>query len=578
MIAQIPHHLGQLLSQIRVSTDRHHLEPTWRVSLPTSHTPEETAVPVASRVTCGGCPREQTFRPPVQESPSHRQHTGEGSAPTAIDAHQAIPLGTQMPGPQAPSKPCPYARAPNPSKSAATRTGPRVRGGNSRTFPTVATANRQLPEELGTQSPHTTLRPRSHTRLAPPSQTPRDRTTPRVRTHVPHSQRTSSRGPTCAPLAWRPRALGGEPRRPLATRPPHPPGPRSPTAGTHIQTRGRPGPRCRRRHAREPASEPRGRDAGAQTPDPPPPVIPLPTPTRPQTRLRTAGSRRRGADPRHAAARDPAADADTPANPPQNRRVETPGRRPQTRRCCPGPRCRRRHAQEPASEPLGRDAEAETPDVQPPGTPLPTPTRPRTRLRTTGSRRRGAEPRPAARDQFAEADTPKNPLQNGRVKMPGEDPRRTAARDHTADADTPKNPLQNHWVKTPGRRPQTHRPPRTKLPTPTRPRTRFKTTESRRRGGDPRRTAARDPAADADSQEPAAEPLGRDAEAKTPDPPPPPGTPLPTPTPKNRSQPRTVHTRTPPETLARQLTVAAAVAERPRGRLLRDTRAHKLRP
>lgn len=97
MTAKIPHHLGQLLSQIQISTDRHHLEPTWRVSLPPSHAPEETAVPVAARLTCPG---EQTFRPPVQESPSHQQHAGEGSAPTAIDAHQAIPLETQMPGPQ----------------------------------------------------------------------------------------------------------------------------------------------------------------------------------------------------------------------------------------------------------------------------------------------------------------------------------------------------------------------------------------------------------------------------------------------------------------------------------------------
>ena len=260
------------------------------------------------------------------------------------------------------------------------------------TFPKVPTANRQLPEELGTPRPHTTLRPRSHTGLAPSSPTPRDRTTPHVRTHVPRSQRTSSCGPTCAPLAWRPRALGGEPRRPLAPRPPPPPGPGSTTAGT-------------------------------QTPDPlPPPGTPLPTPTRPRTRFRTAVSGRRGADPR------------------------LTGR--------PGPRCRRRHAQEPASEPLGRDAEAKTPD--PP-----------------------------------------------------------AVRDLGADADTPKNPLQNRRVGTPGCRPQTHWPS---------------------------------------------------------------GTPLPTPTPKNRSQPRTVHTRTPPEPLARQLTVAAAVAERPRGRLLRDTRAHKLRP
>ena len=100
MINKMPHHLGQLLSQIQISTDRHHLEPTWRVSLPPSHAPEETAVPVAARLACGGCPGEQTFRPPVQESPSHQQHAGEGSAPTAIDAHQAIPLGTQMPGPQ----------------------------------------------------------------------------------------------------------------------------------------------------------------------------------------------------------------------------------------------------------------------------------------------------------------------------------------------------------------------------------------------------------------------------------------------------------------------------------------------
>ena len=149
------------------------------------------------------------------------------------------------------------------------------------TFPKVPTANRQLPEELGTPRPHTTLRPRSHTGLAPSSPTPRDRTTPHVRTHVPRSQRTSSCGPTCAPLAWRPRALGGEPRRPLAPRPPPPPGPGSTTAGT-------------------------------QTPDPPPPPgTKLPTPTRPRTRFRPPGRDAGVQTPDSLAVRDPAADADS---------------------------------------------------------------------------------------------------------------------------------------------------------------------------------------------------------------------------------------------------------------------------
>ena len=176
------------------------------------------------------------------------------------------------------------------------------------TFPKVPTANRQLPEELGTPRPHTTLRPRSHTGLAPSSPTPRDRTTPHVRTHVPRSQRTSSCGPTCAPLAWRPRALGGEPRRPLAPRPPPPPGPGSTTAGT-------------------------------QTPDPtPPPGTKLPTPTRPRTRFRTAGSRRRGEDPRPAGRPGPrcrrrlprtglSPARSTPAHRPNHSRVSSPSRR-----------------------------------------------------------------------------------------------------------------------------------------------------------------------------------------------------------------------------------------------------------
>ncbi|XP_047684986.1 BRD4-interacting chromatin-remodeling complex-associated protein-like [Prionailurus viverrinus] len=214
------------------------------------------------------------------------------------------------------------------------------------TCPTVPTANRQLPEERGTPRPHAPLRPRSHTGLAPSAPTPRDRTTPHVPTRVPHSQRTSSCGPTCAPLAWRPRALGGEPRRPLAPRPPPPPGPRS------------------TKHDR------------------------------------------RGADPRPAAAaRDPAADADTPKNPLQNRRVGTPGCRPQNHRPSGTPlptptRPRTRF------KPLGRDAEAKTPDPPPPGTPLPTPTRPRTRFRTAGSRRRDEDPRrTAAPDPAADADS-----------------------------------------------------------------------------------------------------------------------------------------------------------------------------
>ncbi|XP_049488631.1 translation initiation factor IF-2-like [Panthera uncia] len=304
MIAQIPHHLGQLLSQTHVSTDRHHLEPTSRVSLPTSHAPEETAVPVAARLTCGGCPREQTFRPPVQESPSHRQHTGE-----------------------------------------------------------VPTANRQLPEELGTQRPHTTLRPRSHSGLAPPSQTPYGRA---VETALPH---------TCEHTC-------------------HTPGGQAPAAPPVLRSPGGPAP-----------SE--GNHDG-------------PSPPAHRT-LQAPEARPPGRTSRRAAARDPAADADTPENPPQNRRVETPGRRPQTRRR-PGPRCRRRHAQEPASEPPGRGVGREPrPAARDQFADADTP---KTRLRTTGSRCRGADPRPAAaaRDQVADADTPKNPPQNHWVETPGRRP------------------------------------------------------------------------------------------------------------------------------------------------------------
>ncbi|XP_046924480.1 serine/arginine repetitive matrix protein 1-like [Lynx rufus] len=877
MIAKIPHHLGQLLSQRHGSADRHHLEPPWRVSSPPSHAPEETAVPVAARLTCRGCPGEQTLRPPVQESPSHRQHAGEGSALTAIDAHQAIPLGTQMPGPQvlkesppteqtpptylhitnvyrdalalttdklprphlcsaclaaprprrgtataprppptAPSRPPkhdrrdadprPAAAARDPAADADTPKNPlqnrRVEtpGRRPQTHrPSGTSAQTTDPPPPGNPLP-TPTRPRTRFRTAGsgrrgadprPAAAARDQfadadtpknplqnhwvETPRRRpqTHRPpgtpvptlkhprtrlrttgsrrrgedprrtaardHNANADSQEPTSEPIggdagaqtpdppaARDPAADADTPKNPLQNR-------RVGTPRQRTQTRCRPGTRCRRRHAQEPASEPPGRDAEAKTqtlrrrgtrcrcrhaqepaseplgpdaeaktPDVQPPGTTLPTPTpknppqnhwvetprrRPQTysrlgpqcqrrlprtHLRTNWWRRRGADPRptgrpgprcrrrHAqepaseppgrdagaqtpdppSARDPAAVADTPKNPLQNRRVGTPRRRTQTLRR-PGTRCRRRHAQEPASEPPGRDAGVQTPDPPlPPGTNLPMPTRPRTRFRTTGSRRRGEDPRrTAARDHNANADSqePTSEPIGGDAGAQTPDP--PAARDPAADAETPKNPPQNRRVGTPGCKPQTRRcrpgpicrcqhaqepvseplgrdaeaqttdppPPGNPLPTPTRPRTRFRTTGSRRRGEDPRPAAAREPATDADTpknplqnrrvetprrrpqtlrrpgtrcrrrhaQEPASEPPGRDAAAQTPDPTPP-GNPLPTP--KNRSQPRTVHTRTPPETLARQLTVAAAVAERPRGRLLRDTRAHKLRP
>ena len=90
MIAQIPHHLGQLLSQTHVSTDRHHLQPTWSVSLPSSHAPEETAVPVAARLTCGGCPPEQTFRPSALPS-RNPHHTDNTLVKVLHDSHRCPP-------------------------------------------------------------------------------------------------------------------------------------------------------------------------------------------------------------------------------------------------------------------------------------------------------------------------------------------------------------------------------------------------------------------------------------------------------------------------------------------------------